>query len=314
MVWPSMELVSRAIFLLATAALALAGLALLGFVYTLHPLRYVSRATPADLGWPFESISLRTRDGLVLKGWYIPRAGGSDAQRAIIVLHGYPFDKGNILGVTRFLHDQFDLLLFDFRYFGESEGSFSTVGHRERLDLLAAVEYLRARRVAAIGVWGFSLGASAALLALPETDSIHALVADSAYADLRTMAMDYYRLIPVANHLLALYTDLLSRVFIGVWPSEVAPARAVQATRVPILVIHGAADATIPPHHFQRIREALADNPAAEFWLLDGVDHGLTYAMGREAYEARVLAFFQRHLKPATGGDAPDPLVGKLSF
>lgn len=298
-VLPNMDLVTRGVFALAVVALGLASLAFLGFVYSIHPLRFVSRASPADLGWPFEGVSLRTRDGLTLKGWYIPGERGSDGKRAIIVLHGYPYDKGNALGVTPFLHRDFDLLLFDFRYFGESEGSFTSVGYYERLDLLAAVEYLQHRGVRSIGVWGFSMGASAALLALAETNDIQAVVADSAYADLRTMASDYYRYLPLANHVLAFYTEILSRVFFGVWPRDVAPSRAVEGSGVGILLIHGAADATIPVHHFTRIRQALGDSPAAEFWLVDGVGHGLTYAMQREGYQSRVLAFFTRHLGAA---------------
>ena len=70
----------------------------------------------------------------------------------MIVLHGYPYDKGNALGVTPFLHDEFDLVLFDFRYFGASEGTSTTVGHRERLDVLAAVDHLRSKGVRSIGV------------------------------------------------------------------------------------------------------------------------------------------------------------------
>ena len=34
----------------------------------------------------------------------------------MILLHGYPADKGNILPVLAFLHADFNLLLFDFRY------------------------------------------------------------------------------------------------------------------------------------------------------------------------------------------------------
>jgi pimeloyl-ACP methyl ester carboxylesterase len=298
-----MEIGVRALSVVGLVALGLAGLAVLGFIYSVHPPRFVSRVTPGDLGWSYEPVALKTRDGLTLAGWYVPRARGPAEQRAVIVLHGYPYDKGNTLGVTPFLHEEFDLLLFDFRYFGASEGAFTTVGHRERLDVLAAVEYLRDRGVRSIGVWGFSMGASAALLALPETDSIGALVVDSPYVHLSTMVMDYYRFLPLADRFLALCTGFLARALAGVWPGEVSPGEAARGSRVPMLAIHGAADGTIPAHHFAQLREILDGNPAAEFWLVDGADHTRSYALHQTLYEARVLEFFQRNSKLTLGGD-----------
>ena len=155
-----------------------------------------------------------------------------------------------------------------------------------------------------IGVWGFSMGASAALLALPETDAVGVLVLDSPYVELSTMIMDYYRFLPAADRFLAFCTGLLARAVFGVWPKDVSPGQAVRDSRIPILLIHGAEDRTIPAHHFERLRAILADNPAAEFWLVDGVDHTLTYSLHRGTYEARVLDLFQRGL-PGPGYAGP---------
>ena len=293
MLW---DLAGRLLPLLGLALAALTILATLGFFSVVHPTRYLSSRTPADLGWQFERVALRTGDGLTLSGWYIPRAGGPAGQRALIVLHGYPFDKGNILGVTPFLHEEYDLLLFDFRYFGESEGALTSVGHRERQDVLAAVDHLHARGIRSIGLWGLSMGGATALLVLPHTALVHAVVADSAYSDLGAMTLDYYRFLPLANRVLAAHTDLLTRLTFGVSLGEISPVRAVERTQVPILLIHGADDRTIPVDHFERLRDALAANAAAEFWLLERAGHGLTYAGEPDAYESRVLAFFARHL------------------
>lgn len=291
-----MDLITRGATLIAAVLLALVLLASLGFFYSIRPMRYTANRTPADFGWAFESVALHTRDGLKLSAWYIPQRGGGSGERAVIVLHGYPFSKADILGVTHFLHEQYDLLLFDLRYFGESEGSLTTLGHREWQDVVAAVEYLRAVGVRSIALWGFSVGASVALLALPHTDAIDAVVADSPFSDLGAMSMDYYRFFPLANRLLAFCTEVLSRAYLGVSPADVSPLRAAAASRAPILLIHGEADSTIPLAHFERIRGALGDRPGTETWVIKGAEHGLTYSMERERYEARVLAFLARHL------------------
>lgn len=303
-----MEQIPRLVLVILTVFIGLGLLAGLGFFYSVRPPRYVSSQTPADLGWSYENVSLRTADGLKLKGWYIPRAGGVDGRRAVIVLHGYPFDKGNILFVTPFLREHYDLFLLDFRYFGGSAGSFTTLGLREWQDVVAAVDYLRGRGAASIGVWGFSLGASVGLLALTRTDDIDAVVADSPFSDIGSMTMDYYAFLPGANRLLTLYTDALARLVFGASLNDVSPMRAVQASPVPVLLVHGERDSTIPQAHFERVRQALANNEKAEFWLVDGAGHGYTYAEARSGYEARVLEFFGKHVNGLAGNREPGKL------
>jgi dipeptidyl aminopeptidase/acylaminoacyl peptidase len=295
--WLDMEWIGRAVWTLGIVTIGLFLIAGLGLVASLHPMRYTSSTTPADLGWDYERISFPTRDGLTIKGWYIPRAGGSEPRNVIMVLHGYPYSKENMLGATPYLHEQYDLLLFDFRYFGESDGSMTTLGYREYLDVLAAVDYLAAGGTTAIGVWGNSMGAAVGMLALPHTDHIKAVVADSPFSDLNAMTVDYYLALPVLSSMMAVITDLLSRLFIGTSTASVSPADAVRGTQVPILLIHGAADSTIRIGHFDRTREALAASPQAEFWLVEGVDHSLAYSRRPDAYQSRVLDFFARHLK-----------------
>ena len=254
-----MDLLTRIATILAAILVGLVLLATLGFFYSIRPVRFTANRSPADLGWAFDAVALQTRDGLRLSAWHIPQPGGS-GERAVIVLHGYPFSKADILGVTHFLHDHYDLLLFDLRYFGQSEGSLTTLGHREWQDVLAAVEYLRARGTSSIALWGFSVGASVALLALPHTEDVTAVVADSPFSDLGAMTMDYYRPFPVVDRFLAFCTDLLSRAYLGVSPTDVSPLRAAAASRVPILLIHGSADSTIPIAHFERFRAALGEH------------------------------------------------------
>src|SRR5688500_14136630 len=121
------ELAGRTLALVAIASGVVGGLAAAGLAFAIHPPKYVDPRTPGDLGWEFERIAFRAEDGPTLRGWYVPAEGTAAGRSAIVVLHGYPFDKGNVLGVTQFLHREYDLLLFDSRYFGESEGDFTTV-------------------------------------------------------------------------------------------------------------------------------------------------------------------------------------------
>lgn len=292
-----MDTAIRALLMAAVSIVGLAVLATAGFVYSIHPPRYTSLSNPTSVfGWPFEEVSLRTEDDLQLAAWLIPSSNDDASRSAVVVLHGYPYSKGDVLGITPFLHDKYDLLLLDLRYFGDSGGAITTLGYREWRDLAAAVRFLRDRGYTSLGVWGVSLGASVALISLAHNSGIDAVVADSPYSDLHEMTLDYYRRFPILAPALAAITELLARAFLGVAPADVSPAKAVAISHVPIFLIHGADDRTIPMHHHERLRAALHANADVETWIINGADHGQTYAVARPRYESRLADFFARHL------------------
>jgi uncharacterized protein len=290
------ELTSRALLLAALVMVPLLIIGVLGFALGIHPPKVVSSRTPADYGWEFETIALRTRDDVKLSGWFVPRDPQSEPGPVVIVLHGYPYDKGNILSVSPFLHAHFDLLLIDFRFFGHSDGKLTTFGYHEWQDVVAAVDYARDRGATSIGIWGFSFGAAVGLLTLPHSDAITAVVADSPFASMDAMVADYYRHFPIVNRFLVAFTDLLARIVLGFPPADVSPERALAATATPVLLVHSTTDATIPVRHYDLLKQALRSNVNAEFWLLDQAEHGMIITSDQARYEQRVLDFFTRHL------------------
>ena len=126
---------------------------LLGFYSSIKPPKIVSDITPKDLEFDYEKVSFITSDGIKLIGWWLPNK--NPAAKTLVLLHGYPADKGDILPALAFLNKRYNLLLFDFRYLGQSEGRYSTAGAKETADLTAAIQYLKTRGINEIGVWGF---------------------------------------------------------------------------------------------------------------------------------------------------------------
>jgi dipeptidyl aminopeptidase/acylaminoacyl peptidase len=81
------------------------------------------------------------------------------------------------------------VLLFDFRAHGESGGSRSSLGHHEQRDIAAALDFLKSRPEVdpkRIGIYGFSMGASTAILAAARTHAFSAIVVDSAFTSRAT--------------------------------------------------------------------------------------------------------------------------------
>ncbi len=224
----------------ATVVLWIAGaialLPLLNLWIGVHPPTFKTEDDPGRYGLQYERVAFQTADDLTLRGWFIPAAspeksfrepGAVGCRATILVGHGYPFDKANILSHVLFLHGRFNLLLIDFRYFGESEGVYTTAGLLEIRDVEAALAYLKQRADVdpqRIGAMGFSMSAAAFILA--RHPDIRAIVADSPYAALEDLVGRQFFFLPGPTKwpLVAL-TKLYVRLLLGVDVESAAPAR-----------------------------------------------------------------------------------------
>ena len=259
------------------------------FYISIRPPKIVSSITPRNLNMSYEQVSFPTVDGLTLRGWFVPSE--KKAAKTLILLHGYPADKGNILPALAFLHADFNLLLFDFRYLGESEGSYSTAGAKEVEDLLAAIRFLKTRGIEEVGVWGFSMGGAVGLMTIDKAPEIRAVVSESSYASLREMALQLFR-VPLLNYPMAYLIGFWAKLFLGIDVRDVSPAEKIRNTTVPILITHSSTDAVVPFSQAKALQGALINNHRAEFWFNDDFAHG---QMGSD-YQSRVRNFFQKNL------------------
>ncbi|MCC6175087.1 MAG: alpha/beta hydrolase [Chloroflexi bacterium] len=245
-----------------------------------------------------EDVSLTTRDGLRVHAWLF-RAPTSVP--SVIVSHGHGGNKQTLLPVAKLLSPFYNVLLLDHRGHGESEGRRTTIGYEERLDVLAAVEYLVERRLGPIGLLGMSMGAATAILAAAEDDRIAAVVADSPFGRLRWAVAQVARLrgyparvAPMVSYLGCRMTALrLGYPMTAFDPVEVVDRIAPR----PLLLIHGGDDEIIPVASAHALL-ARAGEPK-ELWLLDGLQHCRALDEAYEPFRERVLAFFGRWLQPA---------------
>jgi fermentation-respiration switch protein FrsA (DUF1100 family) len=289
--------------LLTSAALGLAG-GVFGAAWYVttrvspHRPRHYSDSyifTPWELGVPYETISLRSADGLALTGWWLPRP---ESRGVVIGSHGHSGSKDDLLGIgTSAWRAGFNVLLFDYRGRGDSDPWPHSLVSREVDDLLAAVAYARARVAGArVGVVGFSMGAAVAIMAAAREPAIAALVADSsftavsdvvAYGVRRTLGIPPAPLVRAADEVLARRH--------GYRFTRARPIDAIGAiTPRPILIAHGAGDTTVPVEQAHRLFAA-AGQPK-QLSVVDGVEHCGAYFADRAGYCARVNAFFSQHL------------------
>ncbi|MBU1029389.1 alpha/beta fold hydrolase [Patescibacteria group bacterium] len=265
---------------------------MLGIYGMIRPKQLIGVATPEHYGFDYENVSFVTEDDIRIAGWYIPRSG-EPTDQAIIVLHGYPTDKGDLLARSKFLSIDYNLLLIDFRYFGQSEGKYTTLGVTETRDLRAAIHFLQDRGTKRIGVYGFSLGGAVALLAVPLVgNQIDAVVSEAAYSDLIIMIEGMYRYLGPLSRPFVWTTRMTAELLLGVDLEQVSPAEAVRESTLPILLVHSREDKVTNFENALRIQDALINNPAAEFLFFD---HGNQGAASTEFAQV-TRDFFIKHL------------------
>ena len=259
--------------LLSWAAVLLAAFvawSLLAFWLAVRPPRIAIPLRPADVGLRVEDVTIATDDGLRLAAWLVPRPGAP----AVVLLHGYPAEKADMLPLAAALARDFAVLLPDLRYFGASEGRATTLGFRERGDLRRAIDLLAARGHAAVGVFGFSLGGAVALLTAAEDARIRAVAAYAPFADLRMLGHDLYAWLgPLRRPLVGLML-LWARVVFGHDVSRPAPVEVAARLAIPVLLVASREDEQIPFAHAERLGRALAGNARAELLVLPRGRHG----------------------------------------
>ena len=244
---------------------------------------------PADLGRPYEEVTLRTEDGLDLAGWYVPSENGA----AVIVFPG----RGSRVPHARMLaREGYGVLMLDMRGQGESEGDPNPFGWDSDQDLEAAVAFLRARPdvdEGRIGGIGFSVGGELMIQSAAENDGLRAVVSEGAgERSVRESALQKHGGWPdiagvaVANLGVAVITGDLPPPSLADLVGRISPR--------PLFLIyarHGQGGENLNPKYFEA-----AGKPKQIWEIPTGGHTGGLEAEGAE-YRRRVLAFFDRALQ-----------------
>jgi len=264
-------------------------------IHTCNLDKFVYCGDPTELGLRFEEVAFKTADGLRIRGWFIP---GQLALPAVISVHGRGVDRREGLRFATALHAAgLSMLLIDLRNCGTSDHSFNSMGYHERKDVFGAVDFLTTQReIKSIGVIGFSMGAATSILAMADDKRIRAGVFEAGFSDLRSIIADVGR----NDYLLPRYPLLpLTTWFFEaeghLRAGAIAPVeRIASISPRPVFIIHGTADARVPPDHGDRLFAA-AGNPKW-LWSVPGGEHAQAWQADRAKAEALVTEFFLKYL------------------
>ncbi len=272
---------------LLVAALAAIYLAAAGYLflfqrsYVVHPNGVL--AQPAERGLSgVEVVTLATKDGSTLTGWYGEARPG---QPTVLYFHG---NAGNLSGRAKRLAEiqasGFGVLAVSYRGYASSGGSPSQAALFS--DALEIFDWLR-ERTDNIVIHGESLGTGVAAYLAAERPA-RALILEAPYTAALDIAAATYPWLPVSW--------LMRDPF---------PTREhIRRVDEPVLIVHGTEDRVIPVEHGRRLYEAAGD--PKQLAIVEGAGHSDLWARG---LWSTALAFLRASgtapQAPAAVRDAP---------
>jgi len=245
-----------------------------------HPSSTVY-ATPDAYGVEHvEEVSFAAPDGPRLHGWWLPAVG--ESRGTVVYCHG---NAANLTLHARYVawlpSRGFDVLVFDYRGYGRSEGSVTRAG--TVADAVAAIDFALQRDPDRVIVFGHSLGGAVGLRAAAERPAVRGVVAESTFSNYREIAA-------AKAPWIAWLVPLV--VSAGFDPDEVL----AQLPPAPVLVIHGERDHIVPVEVGELLYER-ASEPKA-LWKVPDARHMSPWGMPsrRVEFEQRLLQFFAEAL------------------
>lgn len=223
----------------------------------------------------YEPITLQTEDSLKLSAWFVPV---QPARGVLLFGHGNSGNISHRLEAIEIFHRlRLSTLIFDYRGYGQSEGTPSETGTYR--DAEAAWRYLVEQRGIEpnqIVIFGQSLGGAVAVWLASRHPSA-AVIIESSFTSIVEIGAATYRYLPVR---------LLSRF-------QYNTAESLRKVRSPVLLLHSRKDDLIPYSHGL---ELLRSAPEPKAFLEITGDHNSGFLTSGALYREGVQKFLDQYL------------------
>lgn len=258
--------------------------------------RPVNQQTPANLGLPFETVTLTNARGIRLEAWLIRQPAGKGT---VLLFHGYGASKDSLLPAAGEFHRLgYETLLVDFYGSGGSQGDETSVGVHEADDVDAAFQFARRQFPGQpVILYGTSMGAAAILRAV-HTRKIdpEALILECPFDRLLSTVQNRFH----SMHLPAFPCAQLLVFWGGIQQGyngfEYNPANYVREVRCPLLLLHGEKDPRVTLAQMNRLAQNL--NAAGRYRVFAGLEHQSYVSARPDEWRGYVTEFLAGVRKP----------------
>lgn len=242
---------------------------------------------------PHEEFSIKSFDGLTLRGKYYEYAPGAPIE---LMLHGYRGDAERDLcgGVQRCFALQRSALIVDQRSCGNSEGNVITFGIKEHRDCLDWVDFMVKHFGPDVKIilTGISMGASTVIIAAenPLPPNVVGVLADCGFTSAQEIIKKviHQMKLPVAP--VYPFVKLGAKIYGHFDLEERSAIEAAQKCTVPLILFHGENDDFVPCEMSRANYEACTSRK--KILTIPGAGHGLSYPVSPDAYLEALREFF----------------------
>jgi len=229
----------------------------------------------------------------------------------VVVLHGLTDQKEGMLSIGEAFADAGYLAVVpELRAHGSSGGRYTSMGYREKRDMVALLDYLATQGcdVSHAGVLGGSLGAAIGLQWAGIDPRVRAVVAVASFAELGSEMQYFYR----AHHV-----SLLQQILVEAAAqregrfqiSDVSPLAAIESMNTPVLLAHGRQDDIVPIDESRRLYYAARGPVVLE--EVDGKHMNIRQALGRE-FLNRAIDWMDTYVPPEAHPQMPPDWARRL--
>lgn len=282
----------------AALALALGGLPFfLGFlsaVALVYPPCQEGGMTPGDYGYPWEDVIVQASAGGTFRAFFVP---GSNGATVIVVPPLSKGRDGRLREATLLMRHGYAVLAFESRRCAGIGGL--SLGYKEVSEVADALNYLLARPdvdSTRIGIYGFSSAGATAIMAAARLPELKAVVAEGGYGDFSGGVLGSGSSSGWQGAFETLYLWSIRRSYhllTGLDMDVLAPVEVIgQIAPRPILLIYGSREVSLAGAR----QQLAAAGKQADLWVVPEAGHGNYLDVAPEAYEARLITFFDQTL------------------
>lgn len=239
-----------------------------------------------------ENINFKTVDGKTIKGWY---SKTSDFSKAIILLHGYKSNRLEMLPKADLFKELgYDVLIYDARACGESEGEIVSLGYYEKKDLNAAVNYLKGIGKSEIAVYGFSQGGATAIMAASGIPDLKCLISEATFDNLENAIDNRFRkYLFVPGYIGTIFMKPEAEKILGISIEKIQPVKEISKIKIPIFIIGAENDSRTLVENTMNLYNAA--NEPKELWIAPDSEHENIYTTNPEEYKIKVKEFLSKY-------------------
>lgn len=260
------------------------------------------KRSPADFALSAQAVQIPPIDGPPLRADLIV---AEDNVGTLILLHGYLGARDQMLPVAAWAEGQgWSSLLVDQRGSGGSGGDRTSIGRLEAYDAAAAVAWARANRPGPVVVYGFSMGAAAAIGAVARAGAQpDGLILEGCYAELREAVGWRVAMMGLPERPLSEWLGLWGSVVLGTNMLAQSPEDDAKHVDVPTLLLHGADDPRAPADNGRRIEAGLRG--PRRLVVLPDTGHQLGVNHARAPWAAAVATLLEQASAGRSSAAAP---------